>query len=189
MLTFKILPLLMLFAPEGSSRWSRLLYYLDYPGFEAWKFFNLAIFAGALTFILVKKARLGEAFRQRREGIKDELERARQERDQALAKLKEVEERLAGLDSQIAEIKQRSQNEAVEERQRIARATEDEIAKLTAQAQREIENAGKSAKTELRRFTAEQSVKLAEEFIRHQIRPEDDLRLIDRDIEEMGASR
>lgn len=177
-----ITPAFFAFASETTHWW-------DYPGFELWKFVNLAIFAGALVYFLVKKFRLGDAFRTRREGIKDELERARRERDEALAKLKEVEARLAGLDTQIGEIKQRSQAEAADERQRIARSTEVEIAKLTAQAQREIENAGKSARTELRRFTAEQSVRLAEEMIKHQIRPEDDLRLINQDIEGMGASR
>src|SRR5215468_3139775 len=86
---------------------SETTHWWDYPGFEVWKFFNLALFAGALVFFLIKKFRLGEAFRTRREGIKNELERARRERDEALAKLKEVEERLAGLDSQIASIKER----------------------------------------------------------------------------------
>ena len=181
--------LIILVIQAGESWWHRAEPYLDYPGFEFWKFVNLAIFAGALVFILVKKARLGDAFRARRDGIKEELERARRERDEAVAKLKEVEERLAGLDSQIASIKQRSQTEAAEERDRIARSTEAEVAKLTAQAQREIENAGKTAKSDLRRFTAEQSVQLAEAMIKNQIKPEDDLRLIDRGIEEMGAAR
>src|SRR5437764_10598147 len=69
----------------------------DYPGFEVWKFVNLFIFVGALVFVLVRKAKLGEAFKTRREGIKAELNKARIERDAALAKLKEVEERLSGL--------------------------------------------------------------------------------------------
>src|SRR3989442_4197242 len=66
----------------------------DYPGFELWKFINLAIFVFILAFILLKKVRLGEAFRARRENIKRELARAQAERDAAVTKLKEVEERL-----------------------------------------------------------------------------------------------
>ena len=54
---------------------------------------------------------------------------------------------------------------------------------------KDIENAGKAAKNELRRFTAEQSVRMAEELIKRDLRPEDDLRLIGRNIEEMGAAR
>ena len=171
------------FAFSETTKW------WDYPGFELWKFVNLFIFVGALIYILVRKAKLGDAFRARREGIKAELEKARAERDAALAKLKEIEERLAGLDNQVATIKEKSKAEAAAERERIAHSTEAEIAKLTAQGQRDIENAAKTAKKDLRRFTAEQSVRLAEEMIKRDIRPDDDARLITRDIEEMGAAR
>jgi len=173
---------LFLFAEDAPKWW-------DYPGFEVWKFVNLFICVGALVFVLVRKAKLGEAFKTRREGILAELNKARIERDAALAKLKEVEERLSGLNAETATIKEKSEREAAAERQRIAQSTEAEITKLSAQAQREIENAGKAARNELRRFTAEQSVRLAEEMIKHDMRPEDDARLIGRSIEEMGAAR
>ncbi|MGZ8842222.1 MAG: F0F1 ATP synthase subunit B family protein [Pyrinomonadaceae bacterium] len=168
---------------------SETTHWWDYPGFELWKFINLGIFAGALIFILFRKANLGLAFRTRRESIKNELEKARKERDEALAKLKEVEERMAGLSDQIAAIKENNKREAAAERERIAASTEEEIAKLTAQGQREIENASRTAKKELRRFTAEQSVRMAEEMLKRELRPEDDARLIARSIEEMGAAR
>src|SRR5947209_2903233 len=150
----------------------------DYPGFEVWKFVNLFIFVGALVFVLVRKAKLGEAFKTRREGIKAELNKARIERDAALAKLKEVEERLSGLNAETATIKEKSEREAADERERIAQSTEAEIT-----------NAGKAGKNELRRFTAEQSVRMAEDLIKRDLRPEDDARLIGRNIEEMGAAR
>jgi len=178
----------MVLLAEGGL-WARLEPYLNYPGFEAWKFINLAIFVGLLLFILFRKARLGDAFRARREGIKDELERARKERDAALEKLKEVEGRLAALDTEVTAIKERSEREAAAERARIAQSTTEEISKITAQAQRDIENAGKLAKNELRRFAAEQSVNLAEQVIRRNLRPEDDARLINQNIDELGAAR
>jgi F-type H+-transporting ATPase subunit b len=172
----------------GAGWWARAEPYLDYPGFEAWKFVNLAIFVLLLVFVLTRKVKLGEVFQARREGIKRELARAQMERDAALAKLKEVEERLGRLDTEVANIKERSKLEAAEERERIARSTETEITKLSEQATREIENAGKAAKKELRRYTAEQSVQLAEQFIRREMKPEDDLRLIANNIEELGGA-
>jgi len=93
------------------------------------------------------------------------------------------------MSDQISSIKQRSQAEAEEERKRIAQSTEEEISKLTSQAQREIENAGKVAKNDLRRFAAEQSVSMAEDMIKREIRPDDDARLFNRGVEEMGAAR
>src|SRR2546429_9759547 len=82
----------------------------DYPGFELWKVIDLGIFVLALVYVLTKKVELGEAFRSRRVNIKSELARARQERDAAMAKLKEVEERLAQLDSEVAAIKEESKD-------------------------------------------------------------------------------
>ena len=161
----------------------------DYPGFELWKFLNLGIFVALLLFILVRKANLGAAFDARRESIKTELDKARHERDAALAKLKEIEERLSGIDTQIAGIKEKSEKESREEAQRIAQSTEVEIDKISTQAQREIENAGKAAKNDLRKFAAEQSVRLAEDLIKRDIRPEDDARLVQRNIQGMGAAR
>jgi F0F1-type ATP synthase membrane subunit b/b' len=160
----------------------------NYPGFELWKFINLAIFVAIMIFILTRKVKLGEAFRTRRENIKRDLARARQERDAALARLKEVEERLTRLDSEVSAIQEQSKREAAEERERIAKSTESEIAKLSEQAQREIESAGKAAKHELRRYAAETSVRLAEEMIRREMRPEDDARLITRNVEELGGA-
>ncbi len=179
--------LIALIIAEGAGWWARMQPYLDYPGFEAWKFFNLAIFVFALVYILTRKAKLGEAFKARRESIKQELTRAQQERDAALVKLKEVEERLSLLDTEVANIKQQSVREAAEERERIARLTETEITRLSEQASREIESAGKAAKKDLRRYAAEQSVRLAEEIVRREMKPEDDARLIANNIEELGG--
>jgi len=160
----------------------------DYPGLELWKFFNLALFAGALIYVLTRKVKLGEAFKTRRETIKQELGRAQQERDAAVGKLKQIEERLARLSTEVSAIQEQSKREASEERDRIAKATEVEIGKLGEQAKREIESAGKAAKHELRVYAAQTSVRMAEEIIRREMRPEDDARLLQRNVQELGGA-
>lgn len=172
---------LIIFASEGGAWW-------DYPGFELWKFVNLFVFVAILVYILTHKVKIGEAFKTRREQIKRELQRAQQERDAALAKLKEVEERLARLNTEVTTIQEQSKREAAEERERIAKSTEQEIAKLGEQAKREIESAGKAAKHELRVYAAETSVRMAENIIRREMRPEDDARLIAGNVEELGGA-
>ncbi|HEY0405098.1 MAG TPA: ATP synthase F0 subunit B [Pyrinomonadaceae bacterium] len=154
---------------------------------EFWKFVNLFIFVGALVYILRRP--ISEAMRARREGIRRDLMRAQEERDAALAKLEEVEARLSRLDAEVAGVKEQAQREAVEERERIRRATEDEAQKLRDQARREIESAGKAARQELRQHTAEQSVLLAEQMIRREMRPEDDARILSLQVEELGGVR
>jgi F0F1-type ATP synthase membrane subunit b/b' len=57
------------------------------------------------------------------------------------------------------------------------------------QDKREIESAGKVARHELRRFAAEESVRLAEEILEREIRPEDDARLTSLTVNELGRAR
>jgi F-type H+-transporting ATPase subunit b len=178
-----LLGLLASGAGSGESRW----WWLYYPGLEAWKFVNLFLFLLLLFYFLRRP--LSEAFRARREGIRRDLMRAQEERNAALAKLEEVEARLARLDAEVANIRAQSAKEAADERERLRQATEAEIQKLRDQSRREIESAGKLARQELREFAAEQSVRLAEEIIRRDIRPEDDARLINMEIEELGGAR
>jgi len=173
--------LTILFAPaEGAAPpWWNI------PSFELWRWVNLLIFVGLFVYILRRP--VSEAMRTRREGIRRDLMRAQEERNAALAKLEEVEQRLAKLDAEVASVREQSAREAAEERERIRKATEEETRKLREQAHREIESAGKAARQELREFAAEQSVHLAEEMIRRDIKPEDDARLVGLRIEELGG--
>lgn len=151
------------------------------------KLVNLLLFVG-LMFYLLRRPIIG-AFRGRQESIRHELMRAEEERAAAEARLQEVEGRLARLDAEVGAIRANAQKEAAEERERVERATEAEIRKIREQSRREIESAAKAARAELRTFTAEQSVKLAEEMIRRDIRPEDDAHLAREYVEELGGVR
>jgi F0F1-type ATP synthase membrane subunit b/b' len=157
----------------------------NYPGWEAWKFFNLLVFTSLLFYLLRRP--LGESLLARREAIRRELMRAQEERIAALAKLEEVGARLANLDSEVETIRAQARREAAEERERIARATEEEMRKLREHARREIEGASKAARQELRRYAAMQSIRLAEEFIRRDMRAEDDARLMSDYVESLGG--
>jgi F-type H+-transporting ATPase subunit b len=166
---------------DGSTPW------WDYPGLELWKFFNLLVFICCGLYLHRRFGRpIREALRSRGEGIKRELAKAREEREQALAKLAEVEARFANLDAEVAKVQEKARAEADAESQRIRSATEEEIAKLREQAEREIENAGKAARLELRRFAAQESVRLAEAILEREIGPDDDARLSILNVQELG---
>lgn len=171
---------LMLFEGENAAApwW-------NYPGWEAWKFFNLIVFIALLFYFLRRP--LSESLLARREAIRRELARAQEERAAALAKLEEVGTRLSHLDSEVEAIRVQARMEAAEEQERIARATEEEMRKLRDHALREIEGVGKAARQELRRYAAEQSVRLAEEFIRRDMKAEDDARLMGDYVEGLGG--
>ena len=186
---FYILPAIFtpaLFSLVEGSFWP---WWANYPGLELWKFFNLFLFIGIAWFLHRRFGRpIREALRQRGEAIKRDLETARAERDQALARLAEVEARFANLDAEVLTIKEKARLEADAETARLQAATEAEIAKIREQAKREIESAGQVARHELRRFAARESVKRAGQILEREIRPEDDARLITLNVEELGRT-
>lgn len=153
--------------------WERIL---NYPGLELWKFINLGIFVTAGIFILKKP--LAAALEARREGIRQEIAKAQEEKLSAEAKLAEAESLLARLDDDVSAIHNQAVKEAALERERQATAADIEINKLRIQADREIESAQKQAHKELRSFLASRSVAVARETVSKQLHPDDDFRLI-----------
>jgi len=160
-------------------------HYLNYPGFEAWRFFNLAIFVGVIIYLIKKP--LTNAFRTKRETIRAELIKAEEERQAALAQLTATEAKIAQLEADAQTIRGRAEAEANAEKSRIAEQTEFEVKKLREQANGEIERKNLIARSELRRFSAEESIRLAEEKIRREINPEKDARLVKANIQSIGG--
>ena len=150
--------------------------YLNYPGLEAWKFINLAIFITVGIVILRKP--LANALASRREGIQRELLKAQEERDSAAKDLADAEELVAHLDRDVEALKLEARREADEERQRQLAAALQETERLRVQAAREMDLARKVARKELKEFLAKRSVEMATESLVQQLRPEDDLQLI-----------
>ena len=157
--------------------------WFNYPGLEAWKFLNLAIFTIAAIYVLRKP--ISQALSSRREAIQQELVTAQQQREQALARVAEADSLLSHVDDEVRTIQEHAREEAKSERERIAAAAALEMEKLKQQAQREIETADKLARHGLRKFLATKSVEMARQSIRTQMRPEDDTALIQESIGEL----
>jgi F0F1-type ATP synthase membrane subunit b/b' len=100
------------------------------------------------------------------------LIKAEAEKQAALAQLTSTEAKLARLEAEAQAIRQRAEQEALAEKSRIIEQTEFEISKLREQANSEIERKNKLARLQLRRFSAEESIRLAEEKIKREINSE-----------------
>lgn len=159
--------------------------YLNIPGFEAWKFLNLAIFIAILTYLLKKP--LSDAFKARRDAIRAELIRAEEEKQSALKRLSEVEAKLATLESEVQSILNRAKDEAAEDKTRLAEHTELEVKRLREQVDSEIFRLAHQSKAELRKFSAEESIRLAEEKLRSQIDSARDSLLVKANIDSIGG--
>lgn len=179
-------------APAGVSKggwWSDFLKfwdtYFNHPGFELWKFINLAIFVAFLIYVLKKP--LGDAFKQKREAIRADLIKAEEEKKAALAKLTSAEARLASLDNERQLVLNKAKKEADAEKARLAEQTDSDVSKLREQTESELARVFQQTKAELKRFSAEESVRLAEEKLRSKIDGAADASLVRSGIQAIGG--
>lgn len=137
---------------------------------------NLLIFAGVMYYLLRKPTR--DFFSARLRDVRTTLDRAARDREEATRKLSEIDQRLGRLDAELAEIKAQAEIEAKAEQARLEADARADAERLKMVAQREIEAAKQTALAELRQFTAEKSVDLAEQIIRRELTVNDDQRLV-----------
>ena len=142
----------------------------EHGNLELWKWANFVVLAGALGYLIGRNA--GPFFSSRTRQIRKDMLEAADARKDAEARAAEVDRRLANLEAEIAVLRGDAQNEAAAERQRLAEASRAEIAKIQAHAQQEIVSAGKAARTELKRYSAELAIGLAEQKIRSRMTPD-----------------
>jgi F-type H+-transporting ATPase subunit b len=100
-------------------------------------------------------------FRDRSSAIQKELSDARSATEEASVRLNSVEERLAKLDGQIAEMKAQAEKDAAAEEQRFRAAAEEEKNKILASAELEIASATQQAQRQLQQYAAGLAVEQA----------------------------
>jgi F0F1-type ATP synthase membrane subunit b/b' len=98
-----------------------------------------------------------------------------------------AEAKLARIESEADEIVEKAVREAAEEKARILREAEEEANRLRTQAENEIARKAQLVRLELRRYSAEESVRLAEEKIRQNITAAKDAELIKANIQSIGG--
>ncbi len=120
---------------------------------------NFAVLALAVGGFLLKT--LPKTFRDRTSAIQKDLSDARSATEQASVRLNSVEERLARLDGQIAEMKAQSEKDALAEEQRFRAAAEEEKSKILAVAEVEIASATQQAQRQLQQYAASLAIEQA----------------------------
>ena len=186
-LIYKSVLLLTAAAEHGSEGGFAKFYndWLNIPGFEAWKFVNLAIFVGLLAYVLKKP--LSDAFKAQREEIRAELIKAEEEKQKALKLLTSAEAKLAGLENDKAEVLKRANQEAETEKRRISEQAEDDVKRLRERVSSEVDRLEKQIFVRLKEFSANESIRLAEEKLKAQMDQEKDTHLVKSGIASIGG--
>lgn len=130
---------------------------------EAWKLANFVLLVGALGYLIKKNA--GPFFAMRTKKIQQDMMEAQAQRKDAEMHAADVDRRLANLEAEIASLRAESAAEGKAETERSLQRTAAEIAKIQGHAEEEIVSAGKAARMELKRYSAELAVELAEQKI------------------------
>jgi F-type H+-transporting ATPase subunit b len=142
----------------------------------AWKWANFAILAAGIGYLLVKQA--GPYFASRSLEIRKGIEDAQKLRAEAEERAAAMDARLAVLGVEVEAMRKASLEEASQEAHRFRQQTAQEMAKIQANADREISSALKAAQIELKSYAAQLAVDLARQKVRERMTPADQETLV-----------
>ena len=150
-----------------------------------WKWANFIILVGALGYVIKKKA--GPFFSARDAEIQKNIAAAHKMKEEADARMAEVEKRLAGIEADIRALRESARQEAAAEGERVRRETDREMAKVQAHAEMEIEAAVRSARLQLKIYTGKLATGLAREKVLARLTPQTQNKLIDLFVDGLHA--
>jgi F-type H+-transporting ATPase subunit b len=157
----------------------------DSPTGWAFRWINFAIVAALLIWGFRKAA---PAFRVRQADIAEKIAEGTRAREAAEARRREVEEKLKGLDQEIAKIGADARLATAAEAQRIRAGAKEDAQKIEAAAQAEIAAAERLARKELRSLAAQLAVERAEAQLRGELTPKAEATIFRGFVEELDRS-
>lgn len=159
------------------------------PGWlvELFRWSNFAVLFGLLGYLLRKPMR--EFFASRAWAIVEGLARGRQAREEAARRLKEIESRLAGLEAEVAALREMAHAEAEADHDRFRARARAEAEKILAAAEQEIASLTRFARAEIKSYAAGLAVRLAERRIRGLLTPERQATLLRQYAESLRSQR
>jgi len=128
---------------------------------------------------------LPKAIRNRTATIQKKLIDARSATEIANERLSAVEAKLAKIGDDIEAIRQQTERDSLEDEKRIKQALEEERARIVKSAEQEIASAGAAAQRELKRFAASLAIDQAAKKI--QLTAESDKALVERFGKELAG--
>jgi len=129
------------------------------------------------------------ALKEREDFLRQNLEQARREREQAGAQLREYSEKLAAARVEASAIVDEGRRDAEAVRRRIEEEARQETGRLIERARREIGIAKETAVKELYTLSSQLAADIAGRILQREIRAEDHERLVSEAIAELDRQR
>ena len=148
------------------------------------RLFNFSILVGTLFFFL--RSPIGAYVRNRGSEVRNDLADAKKTNAVARQQLKDIEERAQAFPAELESMRSQGKKEIEVEAQRLRESTETERDRLVEQKRREIDLQVRVAKRELVQYASELVVGVAAGRIREQMTDADQLRLIDRYLNQIN---
>jgi F-type H+-transporting ATPase subunit b len=148
-----------------------------------WKWANFLILAAGLGYLIRKHA--PAYFDQRSKEIRQGISEATQTKQEAEARVAAIEQRLAGLESEIQKLRASAHEEISAEGGRISRETVHRLQRIQAQSAQEIELMSRAARDELRKYSAQLALDLAQQRIRSRMTKDVEDGLVDAFVEDL----
>lgn len=133
------------------------------PNATLWKSVNFILLIGIAWYLL--RGKVGPFFEERNRAIARDMNVAAEREAEAQERLRAVEEKISGLEGEIAELREHARVEMERDRERVAAETAQAIARIQENSTREIQSAGAMARAQLSKHAAALALQLAEQQI------------------------
>jgi F0F1-type ATP synthase membrane subunit b/b' len=149
-----------------------------------WKWANFVILAGGLGYLIGKY--VPPLFEKQSGEIQTGLREAAKVADDAKTYAAGIEARLKNLQSEIESLRVSARSDMTAESERIRRETEHHLQRIREQTAQEIELLTRNATAELRKYSAELALGLAEQRIRSRMNPATQQSLAESFLHDLG---
>jgi len=153
---------------------------------DAWKWANFALLAGILGYWVAKNA--GPFFERRTREIQSDIAQSEKMRREAEAQAAQMDARLCSIEQEINALRGAAATEQQALAERLERESAAEMRRIQENAAQEIAAAGKLARQELKRYSAQLAIGMAEQQIRSRLSAEADNDLVQSFVRDLKPS-
>ncbi len=153
-----------------------------------WQILNLGLFLGLLWYFLRKPA--ADFFGNRKAELAKALAKADEDRRRAEQLSKELEARLASIETELRNLREAARRDAEAEHAALLEKSRADADQILTRTRADLENRVRAARAELTAFAGDLSVDLARELLQKNVTAEDEKRLLHEGIAHLtGAAQ